>query len=295
MRFTLPSVVLAVAVAFTSGCAGPPTDDADQSASRGKQVNDATVISDQGPFQFSGITITPSYSGARIAGSVTNNTPKQWGFANFQITLFDANRQKIGSDILTFNDFSPGQTKTIGLLGYESLRLNKEGRIRSFDLKFVKGSYQAQYVISMRKPVAADDMVFSDGLIELRFAPSEKQLGFTVRNTGSGPVKIDWNSAAFVDIAGASHKVMHHGVKYNERGAMQAPTVIPPGAIVRDFVYPSDYVSFIYGVWNEQPMFPNAPLANEYKGHSFGVFLPIEIDGKVRNYNFVFRINDVIS
>lgn len=299
MQSKLSSVAFAVAVVFAcTGCAGPAVSRSDPLPGS-KQVNNGTVLSDQGPFQFTGITISPTYSSsANVAGRVTNNTPKQWKFANFEMTLFDEAGRKIGLGLIGFRDFSPGQTQPIGLAGYESLRVDDGRKIRSFDLKFVNGAFQAQYVFSMTKPTAAADMVFGDDLIEIHFVPAEKQIGFTIRNKSAGPAKIDWNSAAFVDIAGASHKVMHDGVKFTDRANMQAPTVIPPGASVRDFVYPSDYVSYVsgrYGGWTELAMFPDAPKANAYKGFSFGVFLPIEIDGKVKNYNFVFRINDVIS
>lgn len=287
MRFKLPFVTFALAVALTCmGCAGP--------APVNEQASDETVISDEGPFQFSGVAISQNYSGVNVTGRVTNNTPKRWRYAVFEITVFDGAGRKIGYNVLPFNDFVPGQTQMIGL-DHQSLRLTEERKIRSFSLKFVKGTYQAKYVLSMTKPTVAADTVFSDDLFDVRFGPVGKQIGFTILNKGSSPAKIDWNQAAFVDIAGDSHKVMHDGVKIVDRANAQAPTVIPPGASIRDFVYPTDYVTRLYREWIELPMFPEAPVARGYKGHSFSIFLPIEVDGKVRNYNFVFRIDDVIS
>lgn len=295
MQFKLPFTTVVLAAVLTCvGCAAPAPDSAPPGA---KQASEQTVISDEGPFQFSEVAISRDYSGANVTARVTNNTPKLWRSAAFEITVFDDAGRRIGSNIFSFTNFAPGQTQPIASV-HQPLRLTDDRKISSFDFKFMKGVFQAKYVFSMTKPTAAADMAFSDGLIDVRFEPAEKQIGFVIRNKGSSPAKIDWNSAAFVDIAGTSHKVMHDGVKLIDRGNMQPPTVIPPGASIRDFVYPTDYAVYApgrYGGWTELPMFPEAPLARGFKGQSFSVFLPIEVDGKVKNYNFVFLINDVVS
>lgn len=298
MRSKLPSVAAtALAVAFTcAGCAGPVNRSGPLPGSQ--RTDNALVTSEEGPFQFTGIAIRQSYPSANVTGRVTNNTPKQWSTARFQMTVFDGAGRNIGSSHLVLTDFLPGQTQLIEAGapgGYQAIRLDEDRNIRSFDLKFLDGEFKARYVFSMTRPVAATNMVFGDDSIEIRFVPAQKQIGFMLHNRGSLPAKIDWNSAAFVDIAGGSHKVMHDGVKFINRNNLQAPTVIPPGARISDFVYPTDYVTNFYGEWLEAPLFPDAPKANAFKGRSFGVFLPIEIDGKVKNYNFVFRVNDVIS
>jgi hypothetical protein len=41
-------------------------------------------------------------------------------------------------------------------------------------------------------------------------------------------------------------------------------------------------------------MFPNGDAARELKGKSFGVFMPLEINGTIKNYTFTVKITDVI-
>lgn len=40
-------------------------------------------------------------------------------------------------------------------------------------------------------------------------------------------------------------------------------------------------------------LFPDAPKAAALKGKSFFLFMPIEINGATKNYNFVFVIDDI--
>jgi len=266
-----------------------------------KQVHEKTVTTDEGPFQFTGLSILRDYFGARVVGKVTNNTPKRWNNASFDVVLVDVAGNKLGSKTLEFSDIAPGQTKPIGgiLEAYgEKVSLKDANQISGFDLKFSGGSIFATYVFVLSKPAATNQLNFSDDAIDIQFSPSKKQLGFLIRNKNPGPAKIDWNSAAYVDTAGVSHKVMHDGIKFTDRSNVQAPTVIPPGAGINDLVYPIDYAYYVtgqYGGWTELPLFPEAPKAKAYKGQTFGVFLPIEIHGKIRNYNFVFTIKDVTT
>lgn len=263
-----------------------------------RQAHEKTVLTDEGPFQFTGVSILRDYTGVKMVGKVTNNTPKRWSTASFEVVLTDGAGNKLGSKTFDISDILPGQTKSIGILeSYgESIYLKDANQISTFDLKFAGGSIPATYVFALTKPIATADLSFSDNVIDIQFRPSKKQIGFVLRNKSPSPAKLDWNSAAYVDTAGASHKVMHDGVKFTDRSNIQAPTVIPPGASVSDLVYPIDYAFYIsgrYGGWTELPLFPEAPKAMAYKGQTFSVFLPIEIEGKVRNYNFVFTIKDV--
>lgn len=58
-------------------------------------------------------------------------------------------------------------------------------------------------------------------------------------------------------------------------------------------MYPSDAVAMVGGEWMTPMLFPEAPKAALFKGKSFSVFMPLEINGATRNYNFVFRIDDI--
>jgi hypothetical protein len=66
--------------------------------------------------------------------------------------------------------------------------------------------------------------------------------------------------------------------------------------MINDVILPSDYIDYTSRAgegWKSKPFFPifsDDPKNNLYVGKSFGVFMPLEIDGQVSNYSFLFRI-----
>lgn len=54
--------------------------------------------------------------------------------------------------------------------------------------------------------------------IALTFSISREQIGFVLRNRSPQPVRVHWEESAFIDEMGRSHRVMHEGVRYTQRG-----------------------------------------------------------------------------
>jgi hypothetical protein len=65
-----------------------------------------------------------------------------------------------------------------------------------------------------------------------------------VTNTSPGPVEVDWEHSAFVDPTGVRQRIVHRGVQLNQRSALMEPSVIAPGATLREFVFPGDRIVF---------------------------------------------------
>jgi hypothetical protein len=80
-------------------------------------------------------------------------------------------------------------------------------------------------------------------------APAEWIVGLhavsvIVTNTSPGPVEVDWEHSAFVDPTGRPQRVVHRGVQLNQKSAVMEPSVIAPGATLREFVFPGDRIVF---------------------------------------------------
>ena len=86
---------------------------------------------------------------------------------------------------------------------------------------------------------------------------------------------------------------MHKGVKLVDREQPQAPTIIPPKAQVDDLVVPTDYMAFISGNWKQENILPDNVVAKQLKGKTVSVFMPLEINGSVKNYSFEFLVSNV--
>jgi len=144
-------------------------------------------------------------------------------------------------------------------------------------------------------------MDFADGNISVKFDVLKTSVGFVLENLTDKPIKIIWDDASIVQY-GEARKVMHTGVKYIDRSQHQPPTNIPSNARIEDALTPIDEVwySSYYG-WQTHPLFIDDDLGKPQfrtaalacKGQKLGVLLPVEIDGKVINYQFEFLITDV--
>lgn len=244
-----------------------------------------------------------------LKGWVLNNTSKDWTKVTFRAYLYDSAGNRIEWEgepaSCTFSIFNikKEEEEPIGSMGggwYIYGLKNTSDSIASvakFEVRFIKGEYPSRYIFIMTKPKENKNLIFDDNFISVSFLISKEQIAFTLDNKTAGPIKIDWNQVSYVDVLGKSHKVMHSGVKYINREEPQAPTVIPPSAKIEDIVFPTDYVYYDGewrdGEWREKPLFPEAPEAKLYKGQSFGVFMPLEINKVIKNYFFTFKIEDI--
>lgn len=166
-----------------------------------------------------------------------------------------------------------------------------------------------RYDISMVEPRESKELRYKDELIDIQFLFSEKRIGFSLNNLSNKGLIIDWDKVSIV-WRGEANKVFHTNVKYSEKEKTQAPTSIPPKAVLVDEILPIDAAYFskgysyggtyIPGKWKELNLFPEKKktLKDEQKlkdriGTTFGVYIPVEIGGEIREYNFVFRTDDI--
>lgn len=144
-------------------------------------------------------------------------------------------------------------------------------------------------------------MEFADSNISVKFTILKTSVGFVLRNLTNKPIKVIWDDASIVQY-GEAKKIMHTGIKYIDREQHQPPTTIPSNARIEDQLTPTDKVWYSsYDGWQTlslfidddmgKPQFRTAALT--CKGQKLGVLLPVEIDGKVTNYQFEFLITDV--
>ena len=152
-----------------------------------------------------------------------------------------------------------------------------------------------RYIFTMTKPAASDIGIYEDANIKAEFALSKSRFGFALSNKTDGPIRVDWNQIAYVDPLGDSHKVIHEGVRYMTRNETLPPSVVPPGARISDVIVPSDLVSLrSIGGWEVAEPLPGPEVGLKVlklKGKTISFFIPLDIDGSVKNYNFVFSID----
>lgn len=107
-----------------------------------------------------------------------------------------------------------------------------------------------------------------------------------VKNKLSEPIKINWDSVAYVDATGLTHRVIKTGTRYAERDRPTVNIIIPPNARVEEIIFPTDKIHFVSGGegWKSEEA-----LDGLSTGDRVSIFLPIEVHNSTRNYNFVFQ------
>jgi len=263
---------------------------------------DISISVEEGSFILRNVSIAQEkYIGPKLKGDIVNNTGKDWLKLEFEVDLYDAAVNKLKdfmgkSFSLSVYGIKSGATQAIGSGYGHSFIGVRDAVVSRYEIRFKSGEYKANYSFGMTKPKVSKDLLFEDAFINISFVISKRQIGFVILNKTSNPIKIDWNQASYIDVLNESHKIMHSGVKYVDRANVQPPTIIPPTAKIEDMVFPTDYIYYTsgkYGGWNEIPLFPEAPKARLFKGKTFSVFMPMEINGSVKNYLFTFIVEDV--
>ncbi len=102
--------------------------------------------------------------------------------------------------------------------------------------------------------------VYTDRLVTVYWLVAPQQLQFELQNNTDHSVRVIWDEAAYVDGSGASHGVMHAGVRYVDRRAPQLPTVVARRSRVAEVMLPSDNISWseAVGDWDVANLLPEA-------------------------------------
>ncbi|MBI4245095.1 MAG: hypothetical protein HY606_13475 [Planctomycetes bacterium] len=168
--------------------------------------------------------------------------------------------------------------------------------IRPNNVKERYGEYTASQ-ISEQNTLKYD---YEDKMIKVLWTFESTMIKFLITNKTEYSIKVIWDEAAYVDIKGTTHRIMHSGIKYTDRQNPQPPSVVASRGTLDELILPTDYVYFSgYGVfagWSQYPLLPLNPTiqeVNQYKGQTIKVLLPLQIEGHTNEYTFIFKIDDV--
>ena len=152
---------------------------------------------------------------------------------------------------------------------------------------------------------------FEDDLVKILWVVSnEVGFEFLIENKTDHTIKIVWDEATYMDEKGMNHKIMHSGIKYNDREKSQPPSNIIRKGKLEDLIFPIDNVYFDER-WNKKSLFLSKDFHSEYDPgiyHTFedfqntvnknlnnnvSVLLPIQIENVTNDYIFTFQITNI--
>ncbi len=155
-----------------------------------------------------------------------------------------------------------------------------------------------RYRLSYRlvSPAASDTLQFRDSTVAVSFAVSDKSFQFRFENLTAHPVKILWERAEYTDVNMQGHRLMHSGIRFQDRNVPIPDQIVPSHAVVQETVIPVSkvYIDQKKKTYDIQPLFvrDNSAAAG-LKGQMINLFIPVEVNRAIIPYNFKIEIDSV--
>ncbi|MGE5173968.1 MAG: hypothetical protein ACM3MD_09065 [Betaproteobacteria bacterium] len=176
-----------------------------------------------------------------------------------------------------------------------SLRDIKDGQTLN-----IKLDPMFRYRLSYRlvSPAASDTLQFRDSTIAVSFAVSDQSFRFRFENLTAHPVKILWERAEYTDVNRQGHRLMHSGIRFQDRNNPIPDQIVPSRAAVQEAVIPVSkvYMAQKKKTYDIHPLFvrDNSAAAG-LKGKSINLFIPVEVNRAIIPYNFKIEITDSVK
>lgn len=175
------------------------------------------------------------------------------------------------------------------------LRDIKDGEVLNIKLDKVV-VYRLKY--RLIGPVQSDELKFRDNIISVSFAVSDQSFQMNLANLTAYPLKILWSSADYTDVNNRSHRLMHSGIRYQDRNNAIPSQIVPPQGSVQQTVMPISSVVYSQEKkgYENLPLFPlDSDMAAGLKGRVFYLLIPVEVDRQIIPYNFKIEITEAIK
>lgn len=142
---------------------------------------------------------------------------------------------------------------------------------------------------------------YSDDNISIEWTTGRTQLHFVIKNQSNASIKLLWDDMSYVKY-NKTHRVIHKGIRLNDKELEQANSVVPKGASYDDMLMPTDNIKYnnYSKAWEAEDldiMFYESPKDSRNRDilekSTFQVLFPIIINGKRIEYTFNFSAKEV--
>jgi hypothetical protein len=172
--------------------------------------------------------------------------------------------------------------------------------IRDNEAVNVKLDKIVHYTLKYRllNPVQSDEIKFQDKILSLSFVAAEREFQMNLTNLTPYPVRILWDRSEYTDVNNRQRRLIHSGVRHQDRNNPVPAQTVPPKGSVQQSVMSVD--SVVYNAekkaYENRPLFPlDSDIAAELKGRVFYLFIPVEIERQIIPYNFKIEIADAVK
>lgn len=177
--------------------------------------------------------------------------------------------------------------------GYKPVTISLKS-IRSGDVLKIRleKTLIRQLKFRMVAPTASDTLMIKDSDVQLGLTIDDKQIMISIRNKTAWPIRLFWQRAFYTDPAGQQHRIMHPGIRYEERNRSFPYQTVMPFMTVNQPIMPVDMVvkDREKNTLATLPLFPPEAVGR-FKGKTLELLLPIVIEGKgVVPYSFKIKV-----
>ena len=104
--------------------------------------------------------------------------------------------------------------------------------IRDNEVVNVKLDKVVHYTLKYRllNPVQSDEIKFQDKILSISFVATEREFQMDLTNLTPYPIRILWDRSEYTDVNNRQHRLMHSGVRYQDRSNPIPAQVVPPKA-----------------------------------------------------------------
>lgn len=202
-----------------------------------------------------------------------------------------------------WNDPGLGSTVNSSLYFYEGELYKSIGKFGNF---YYQANVQCELVkVECSEELFQTDMsdlgvgVYEDENVHFKWEVNQKELSFSLTNKCKTTMKIDWNEVLYIDQLNISKRIIHKGVKLNDKEEYQTPSIIARSSRLADILVPVDNIEYdkFLKDWTLCDLFklasPNDNIGKGIIGENIRVLLPIMLKDKQLEYTFVFQIKNV--
>jgi len=175
------------------------------------------------------------------------------------------------------------------------LRDIKEGEVLNIKLDKVV-AYRLKY--RLISPMPSDEIKFKDKILSLSFMIGEQSFQMSLANLTTYALKILWDRAEYTDVNNRAHRLMHSGIRPQDRNNPIPAQTVPAQGSIQQTVMPISSVIFSQEkkAYENFPLFPlDSDMAAGLKGRVFYLFIPVEIDRQIVPYNFKIEIAEAVK
>ncbi|MCX5860197.1 MAG: hypothetical protein NT056_09985 [Proteobacteria bacterium] len=140
-----------------------------------------------------------------------------------------------------------------------------------------------KYAFSLVEPAISESTAMQDETLRIIITPGVYEIGLLIDNLVWEPVFINWNDARYIDPDGKTQRLIHRGIKLQDKEVPQASGKIRPRESLDELIIPFDKIKQSMEGWYIEHLFDG--YENRTPGFEFGIVLPVQTKAGKSEYH----------